>query len=272
MLRGSGLAVRPPAVAGSFYPESPWVLAGAVDRYLEAAAARAPKVPPPAVIAPHAGYVYSGPVAGSAFAAWRDLDPPVRRIVLLGPNHYLPVRGIALPDASAMATPLGEVPVALELCVELLELPAVHRDAAAHAPEHSLEVELPFLQRLLGEFEVVPLLVGEAAPEEVAAVLRVAWRGPETRVVVSSDLSHYLAYEEARLVDRATADQIRAGEAGLVPFQACGARAINGLLVEVARRGLAAEVLDLRNSGDTAGPRDQVVGYGAFAFGSATDA
>lgn len=264
--------VRPPAVAGSFYPGSPRALAAAVDRYLEAAVARAPAVAPLAVIAPHAGYIYSGPVAGSAFASWWELDPPVRRIVLLGPNHYLPVRGVALPEAAALATPLGEVPVARDLCAELLALPAVHRDAAAHAPEHSLEVELPFLQRLLGEFEVVPLLVGEATSGEVAEVLRVAWRGPETRVVVSSDLSHYLPYDEARRVDRTTAEQIRAGAGGVAPFQACGARAINGLLVEATRRGLAAEVLDLRNSGDTAGPRDQVVGYGAFAFGTAADA
>lgn len=271
MQLASRAPIRPPAVSGRFYPDSPQALTTAVDRYLGAAAgSRLPAAP--ALIAPHAGYVYSGPIAGSAFAVWREVDPPVRRIVLLGPNHYVPVRGIALPEASAFATPLGAVPVAAELVAELRSLPGVRIDAAAHAPEHSLEVELPFLQRLLGEVEIVPLLVGEAAPAEVAAVLRVAWNDPGTRVVVSSDLSHFLPYEEARRVDQVTADQIRAGGERLTPFQACGARAINGLLFEAARRGLTAELLDLRNSGDTAGTRDQVVGYGAFVFSGEADA
>jgi len=268
MPAASRLPIRPAAVAGRFYPASPRELASSVARYLDQAVPGAAGAVPPALIAPHAGYVYSGPVAGSAFAAWSALRGKVQRVVLLGPAHYVAVDGVALSGASAFATPLGEVPVDAETCARVAELPFVVAHPAAHAPEHALEVELPFLQGVLGDFSVVPLLVGDASPGEVAQVLALAWSGPETVVVVSSDLSHYLPYEVACRVDRATSEQIREPRAPLDGQQACGARAINGLLVEAKRRGLAAEIVDLRNSGDTAGGKDQVVGYGAFAFRS----
>jgi MEMO1 family protein len=244
-------AVRAPAVAGSFYPADPSQLRALVARLLAAAPYGAQ---PKAVIAPHAGYAYSGPVAASVFR--RIEDTAVSRVILLGPAHSAPLRGVALPDAAAMRTPLGDVPV------EDLPLP---RDAAAHAGEHSLEVELPFLQIALGSFSLVPLAVGEATAEEVAAILEQAWGGTETLVVVSSDLSHYLSYDDARRADAASAKEILA-LGRLTHEDACGATAVNGLLLLAKRRGLRAELVDLRNSGDTAGDKRRVVGYGAFAF------
>ena len=245
------LAVRPPAVAGTFYPADPVELRDTVARLL--AAAR-PGVPPKALIVPHAAYVYSGPIAASGFA--RVVDAPVRRVVLLGPSHFAYLRGCALPDAAAMRTPLGDLPV------EELPLP---RDRAAHAREHSLEVELPFLQVALSIETHAPIAVGDAGPEAVAAVLEQLWGGPETLIVISSDLSHYLPYEEARRTDAATAKEILAlGQVG--HDDTCGAGPINGLLVAARERGMRAELIDLRSSGDTAGVRRSVVGYGAFAF------
>ncbi len=261
-------AVRPPAVAGTFYTERPAPLAEQVGRFL--GDARGKERPGTlAIIAPHAGYVYSGPVAGSAFAAVRPAAAKIRRVILLGPAHCVPVRGLALPDARALETPLGSVPVDLELAAEALALDAVTVSADAHAPEHSLEVELPFLQVLLGEFTVLPLVVGKATVGEVAEAIDRLWRSDDTLVVISSDLSHYHPYETARRLDRETSDAIVALEAPLPPDRACGALPIGGLLVAARRRGLAAELLDLRSSGDTAGDRDRVVGYGAFAFGPA---
>ena len=244
-------AVRPPAVAGSFYPADPMELRETVARLL--AAAR-PGAPPKALIAPHAAYVYSGAIAASAFA--RIVDASLPRVVLLGPSHYAYLRGSALPDAAAMRTPLGDVPV------EDLPLP---RDRAAHAREHSLEVELPFLQVALPLGTVAPLAVGDADPEAVAGLLEQLWGGAETLIVISSDLSHYLPYEEAVRMDAATAKEILA-LGRITHDDACGADPINGLMLAAKRRGMRAELVDLRNSGDTAGDRRSVVGYGAFAF------
>ena len=258
--------VRPPAVAGAFYPGSPDRLKGLVEDLLREAPA--PSAPAPkAIIAPHAGYVYSGPIAASAFRAAASAAAAIKRVVLLGPAHFVPIQGLALPDHNSFATPLGEVAVEPEGARESLRLPQVRVQPAAHAQEHSLEVEIPFLQVLLGEeFEIVPLVVGEASGEEVAEVLERLWGGPETLIVISSDLSHYLPYEQARAVDAATAAQIAALGEPLQGRQACGARPINGLLVAARRKGLVPTLLDLRNSGDTAGDRDRVVGYGAFGF------
>jgi AmmeMemoRadiSam system protein B len=244
-------AVRPPAVAGTFYPEDPVELRDIVSRLLAAAS---PGARPKALIAPHAGYVYSGAVAASAFV--RLDDAPFSRVVLLGPSHFVYLRGLALPDARAMRTPLGDVPV------EDLRLP---HDGAAHEREHSLEVELPFLQVALRAFTVAPLAVGDAGPDEVADKLEPLWGGAETLVVVSSDLSHYLPYEDAVRLDAATAKEILA-LGRLTHDDACGADPVNGLLLVAKRRGMRAELLDLRNSGDTAGDKREVVGYGAFAF------
>jgi AmmeMemoRadiSam system protein B len=257
---------RPAAVAGLFYPDEARELGRSVETYLakgRPARAKDPK----AIIAPHAGYIYSGPVAGTAFRAWLDAKPAVERVVLVGPSHHVWFEGLALPSASAFETPLGRVAVDREAVSGITDLPQVHVFDPAHAAEHCLEVELPFLQVLLGRFAIVPLVVGEATDEQVEEVLDRLWGGPETRIVISSDLSHYHPYEVARRIDRSTAGAIEAGEVELLTAQhACGFRAIRGLLRAAGARGLMAETADLRNSGDTAGPRDRVVGYGAFLF------
>jgi len=262
------LHVRPAAVAGMFYPAESTELREQVDALLAGAGAAAPAAPAPeapkALIVPHAGYVYSGPVAASAYAAVRPLAGRVRRVVLLGPAHRVYLTGMALPEADAFETPLGVVPVDLDA---LERIPWVPRSADAHLREHSLEVQLPFLIRALGDFALVPLCVGEATPQEVARAIDALWGGPETLIVVSSDLSHYLPYQVARSTDRGTAHAILSlGPRPIHHEQACGATPVNGLLLIARRRGLRAELLDLLSSGDTAGGRAEVVGYGAFAF------
>jgi AmmeMemoRadiSam system protein B/AmmeMemoRadiSam system protein A len=262
-------ATRPPAVAGMFYPASADELRRQVDDLLAAAAhAAAPPAAagPKALIAPHAGYVYSGPIAASAYARLAPHAQRIRRVVLLGPTHRVAVRGLAAPGVDRFATPLGEVPIDRDAMAALRALPQVTDSPLAHAAEHSLEVQLPFLQRLLPDFRLVPLAVGDAAAEEVAEVLDRAWGGDETLIVVSSDLSHYLPYDAARAVDRATVERLLRLDDGLHHEQACGATPVNGLLRVARRRGLCPELLDLRNSGDTAGDRRRVVGYAAVAF------
>jgi MEMO1 family protein len=259
-------AVRPPAVAGTFYPAPPERLAAAVAGYLRDGVGET-GAPPKALIAPHAGYLYSGPVAGSAFRALQASAAGIRRVVLLGPSHFVAFEGLALPAWKAFATPLGDVPVSAEARETLAGLPQVVTSDRPHAREHSLEVELPFLQCVLGAFEIVPLAVGDAEPGQVAKVLERLWGGDETLVVVSSDLSHYLDYDSARRRDAATAAAIVAlDDRALGAEDACGCNPIRGLLVAARRHALTARQLDLRNSGDTAGARDAVVGYGAFTF------
>ncbi len=258
--------VRRPAVAGLFYPDDPAELAAAVQTLLATAPNREAPLPK-AVIAPHAGYVYSGPVAASAYAPLAQGRGLIRRVVLLGPSHRVPFRGLAAPSAAWFETPLGRIPVDREAIADLLDLPQVQVLDAAHAQEHSLEVHLPFLQTALGGFRLVPLVAGDATPQEVGEVLERLWDGPETLIVVSSDLSHYLDYETARRIDAVTARAIEALEPEAIGYeQACGRTPINGLLWVARRKGLQAHTVDLRNSGDTAGPRDQVVGYGAWLF------
>ena len=258
--------VRQPAVAGFFYPADPRELGSVVDGLIDCGE---PSVShPKALIAPHAGYIYSGPTAGIAMATLVEDRDHIERVVLLGPSHFVAFAGLAASRAEVFRTPLGPVPVDVELRDRLLELPHVLIDDRAHAREHSLEVLLPFLQRALRHFEVVPLAVGDASPEEVGAVLERAWGDGATRIVVSSDLSHYQDYRTAQRRDRTTCEAIeRLDAAALGPTDACGCRAVAGLLEIARRRGLSARTLDLRNSGDTAGPRDSVVGYGAWAFG-----
>jgi AmmeMemoRadiSam system protein B len=262
--------VRQPAVAGLFYPADRRELAESVRAHLDLGSAlvrrEAGMRSPKAIVAPHAGYDYSGPIAGSAFSAWSESTRDVRRVIVLGPAHRVALRGLALPGSSAMATPLGNVAIDGELAERVLELPQVVTHAGAHAQEHSLEVELPFLQLLFEDFTVLPLVVGDARPNDVAEVLGVVWGGEETRIVISSDLSHYLPYDEARVADRSTAEKILACDGPLGPYDACGAYCLNGLLVAARARGMRCDLLDLRNSGDTAGDRRRVVGYGAFAF------
>lgn len=256
-------ATRPAAVAGLFYPGSPRELRTTVTDLLTGAAPP-PGPPPKAVIAPHAGYVYSGPIAASAFSALARR--PVKRVILLGPSHRVGFRGLALPEAAAFATPLGDVPVDAEAAAAVADLPEVFPFAAAHEEEHALEVELPFLQVLFPGLSILPLVVGEAAPATVADVLERAWGREDTAIVVSSDLSHYLPAPRAEEVDRATAREILALGGPLAGQQACGARPVNGLLDAARRRRLVPALLDLRHSGDTAGDRSRVVGYGAFSF------
>lgn len=260
------MQVRPPVVAGAFYPEDRATLAAEVARLMDAAVA----VPPAqAIIAPHAGYQYSGPIAASAYAALRG-GASVRRVLLLGPAHFVPLRGIAASSAAAFRTPLGDAAVDADARDALLEGGLVTIDDAPHRREHSLEVQLPFLQALLPGVPVLPLAVGSAGADAVAAVLDRLW-GDETAVVISSDLSHYLPYEAARIADRRTADAILALDPeALDEESACGVVPVAGLLVAARRRGLSARALDLRSSGDTAGPRDEVVGYGGFAFATSS--
>jgi AmmeMemoRadiSam system protein B len=256
---------RSPAVAGLFYPGDAETLRREVDQLIaDAEDGRGPT--PKALIAPHAGYVYSGAVAATAYARIRE-PAAIRRVVLLGPAHRWPLRGIAYCGADAFTTPLGEVPVDMDALAMISTLPGVHQLDAAFDGEHCLEVQLPFLQARLRDFRIMPLLVGEADATEVAAVLERLWGGPETLIVISSDLSHYLDYDSASGLDARTAAAICALDAGsIASAQACGQRPIAGLLRAARAHGLEGRLLDLRNSGDTAGPRDRVVGYGAFAF------
>jgi AmmeMemoRadiSam system protein B len=260
-------AVRPPAVAGLFYPAEPQELSRCLGEMLRQAQPRAAGRPAPkAIIAPHAGYVYSGPIAASAYALLAQAAARIARVVLLGPAHRVALRGLALPGAHAFATPLGTVELDEDGVAALERLPQVRVSAQAHALEHSLEVHLPFLQTVLPSFRVVPLVVGSASAEEVAEAIERLWGGEETAIVVSSDLSHYLSYDDARAVDRETARAILALATAISHEQACGATPVAGLALSARRRGMRAELLDLRNSGDTAGDRSRVVGYGAFAF------
>ena len=258
--------VRPPAVAGSFYPGDAAQLADAVREYLGAVPAtnaRAPK----ATIVPHAGYIYSGPVAATAYARLAALRGVVRRVALIGPAHYVPIRGLAASAASAFASPLGEVPVDRAAIDGLRDLPQLVVRDDAHEPEHSLEVQLPFLQSELQDFTIVPLVVGAATYDEVREVLERLWGGTETLIVISSDLSHYHDYARAQRLDADTAAAILALDADAIgEDRACGRLPIGGLLTVARTKGLKPTMVDLRNSGDTAGPRSHVVGYGSFLF------
>ncbi len=291
--------LRYPNVAGTFYPADPRALAAQVRAYVRSAPdtdprsraetesrteqaagsgtgsraradALAPSMPgrwPKALIVPHAGYIYSGPVAGSAYAQLAAGTAAIHRVVLLGPSHRLPFYGLAYSQAEAFVTPLGQVPVDREAYQVIADLPQARAFEAPFQGEHCLEVQLPFLQVLLEDFHLVPFLVGEATAAEVAAVLERLWGGNETLILVSSDLSHYLDYATARRLDAATSQAIAALEpAAIGDDQACGRIPVKGLLKAARHHGLGCQVLDLRNSGDTAGPRNQVVGYGAFAF------
>jgi len=259
-------SVRPAAVAGQFYPADDRVLRAQISEMLSSAVALDEAPMPKALVVPHAGYIYSGPVAATAYASLGPLRQQIRRVVLLGPAHRMPVSGFALPAAQAFATPLGEIPIAREAWLALQERPDVVVDDRPHALEHALEVQLPFLQLCLDSFELVPLLVGRSTPEAAGDLLEALWGGPETLIVISSDLSHYHPYHQASTCDRATVQQILLMHGGIDHEQACGATAVNGLIPVARRHGLEPKLLDLRNSGDTAGDRSRVVGYASIAF------
>lgn len=241
------------------------MLRSQLDRLL-AENARDAERPPKVLIAPHAGYIYSGPVAASAYALLSPWSARIRRVLLLGPAHRAPVRGLALPACDAFRTPLGDVSLDSEAVALARTLPQVRVNGAAHTLEHSLEVHLPFLQAVLDKFILVPFVIGQAGADEIAQVLDPLWGGEETLIVISSDLSHYLPYERACAVDAFTAESVVRLQGQISHEQACGATPINGLLVAARQRGLEAALLDLRNSGDTAGDKTRVVGYAAMAF------
>jgi len=259
-------ATRAAAVAGMFYPEDPHELRLAIRQYLADVESEGPV--PKAIIAPHAGYIYSGPVAASAYARLAPAHDLITRVILLGPAHRVGFRGLAASHAEEFQTPLGEIPLDVECIRKLAELPQVHYLDEAHKLEHSLEVQLPFLQSILDDFVLIPLLVGEADADAVCAVLEAAWGGPETLIVISSDLSHFHDYATAKRLDSETSRAIESLQPDQIQHEnACGRNPVNGLLKAARNHTLHAKTIDLRNSGDTAGPRDQVVGYGAYVFG-----
>ncbi len=257
-------AVRPAAVAGMFYPADPRQLASGVRALLDSSHAKPQQ--PKALIVPHAGYIYSGAIAASAYSTLTSIASRIRRVVLLGPTHRVAVNGLALPDTSAFETPLGKVMLDVPAMSSITNLPQVIISDAAHALEHSLEVQLPFLQCMLDDFTLLPLAVGHATAQEVAEVLETVWGGDETLIVISSDLSHYLPYADAQQADVITANDILRLTQPITHEQACGGTPVNGLIIAARAHHLTPHLLDLRNSGDTAGSHDRVVGYAAFVF------
>lgn len=260
---------RPAAVAGQFYPDQPLALASAVTDLLRHATVPPEGTrPPKAIIAPHAGYVYSGPVAANVYRRLAPLRGQVHRVVLLGPAHRVAFYGMALSSADAWDMPGGSIRLDREGAAVALGVPGVLVDDRAHADEHSLEVHLPFLRAVLGDgFTLLPVVVGQATADQVEALLAAVWGGPETLIVISSDLSHFLGYSAARARDYATAEAIERLDERAIDFEdACGHLPVSGLLRMARRKGLAVERVDIRSSGDTAGTRDRVVGYGAWAF------
>jgi AmmeMemoRadiSam system protein B len=259
-------SIRPAAVAGMFYPDDPTELRESVEEYLAGASIDHSHAPPKALIVPHAGYMYSGRVAASAYASIAARRDDIRRVVILGPSHRVYLRGVAAPTAHAFVTPLGQIPIDRALCDDLLQSTEVTLADAPHAQEHSLEVQLPFLQVVLGDFELVPLVAGDASPAQTAAVLRNAWGDDATVVLISSDLSHYHPYEVAQHIDNETSELILRRSPTLIGERACGAVCINGLLHLAKEQGFGIREIERMNSGDTAGDKRRVVGYGAFAL------
>ncbi len=262
--------IRQPAVAGSFYPDQQQTLADNVNHLLTANQTDSPQSDvepaPKAIIVPHAGYIYSGSVAAAAYARLTSVRDSITRVVLLGPVHRVPVRGLALPGASIFATPLGNIQIDQTAVSTIKNMPQVVVSSAAHAQEHSLEVQLPFLQSVLNDFKLLPLAIGDTTPAEVAEVLNVLWGGAETLIVISSDLSHFLPYQTAQKTDANTVQNILQLQATLSHEQACGGTPVNGLLLAAKQHQLQPHLLDLRNSGDTAGDKNRVVGYASIAF------
>lgn len=257
--------VRPPAVAGLFYPDDPGELRAVVSEYLDAAdVGDSSAATPKALIAPHAGYIYSGAIAAAAYACIALQRDRIRKVVLVGPSHRVYFHGMCVPEADVFRTPLGEVRLGAETR-QLLGADTVASDKP-HAMEHCLEVQLPFLQMLLGDFELIPIVAGVASASTVACALDSVWGDDETLIIASSDLSHYHDYATAQSIDAATSSAILSFETGLSGEQACGAVAINGLLRSARQRNLGIKEIARCNSGDTAGDRSRVVGYGAFAL------
>ena len=260
-----GISIREPAVANTFYPGDAGELSTQINTFLAAAELPDNTNTPKAIIAPHAGYVYSGPVAASAYARLIKAKERIKRVILLGPTHRVSFYGCAVSSADAFSTPLGNIKLDKETINSLLDKGLVKTLDQAHAMEHSLEVQLPFLQTVLDDFLLTPIVIGEASAAEVSQLLETVWGGPETLIVISSDLSHYHSYDTAREMDLDTCRKIETLDyQTLTGNQACGFMPVRGLLYLARQQNMTVETIDYRNSGDTAGPRDQVVGYGAY--------
>ena len=258
------MTIRQPAVAGMFYPESASTLNSFLTEMLNDSQVR--DLSPKVLIVPHAGYIYSGPVAASAYRLLEGIKDTVRRVILLGPAHQVSLEGMALPDCDAFSTPLGDIPLDTPAMDSLLQFSQVQKSDAPHAMEHSLEVQCPFLQMCLSDFKLIPVVVGDTTPIAVAEVLDYLWGGEETLIIISSDLSHFHNYEEATYRDNLTVKAIEQLSSNLTGGQACGCHPLNGMMKVAQRRGMEVITLDVRNSGDTAGDKDRVVGYGSFVI------
>jgi AmmeMemoRadiSam system protein B len=260
-------SIRQPAVSDIFYPGNPQGLKEMVSGFLDQVVPQGN--PPKALIAPHAGYIYSGAVAAAVYARLKPVSDKIKRVVLLGPSHRVPFQGLAVSDADFFRTPLGDIPLDREALTQLNDMPQVVHLDQAHISEHSLEVQLPFLQQVLTSFSLIPLVVGDASEEAVSEVLGRLWGGQETLIVISSDLSHYHDYITAQRMDQQTSDSIIALDPDSIRYEdACGRIPIQGLLLQAKKLGLEGEIIELQNSGDTAGDKGRVVGYGAYAFQS----
>ncbi len=259
--------IRPPAVAGMFYPANPHVLSDMIKQDLAQANLNPDIATPKAIIVPHAGYIYSGPVAASAFALLKPYRQLIKRVVIIGPSHRVGFNGVAISSADAFDTPLGTIPIDKKGLAKLSGMAGVHINDEAHVAEHSLEVQLPFLQTMLDQFSIVPIVAGDASPQLISNIIKTLWGGSETLIVISSDLSHYHQYEIARQLDKITSQAILNLDVDTVDSEhACGCVGIRGLLTFAQQHPLEASLIDLRNSGDTAGSKDSVVGYGAYLF------
>ena len=258
--------VRQPAVAGLFYQADKQSLSHDINQYLTQAQATL-NLHPKAIVVPHAGYVYSGPIAASAYKEIIPFKHEINRVVLLGPSHRVAFQGLAVPESDEFKTPLGNIPIDQKGIQLLADLPQVIASEQAHRDEHSLEVQLPFLQLILGEFTLIPLVVGEADRYEVAEVIKRLWGDEHTLIVISTDLSHYHEYSDAKRIDRATTDAILNLKPDLISYEdACGRNGLKGMLTVAEEKHLRVDLLDLRNSGDTAGDKSRVVGYGAYVI------
>ncbi len=258
--------IRQPCVAGFFYPADPTVLHNTVHGLLNSAKNH-PINPPRAIIAPHAGYIYSGPIAATIYKTLLPLREKIRHVVLFGPAHRVPFRGVAATAMDYFATPLGKVTIDHAIIKNALKVPNVEIFEHAYDGEHSLEVQLPFLQSVLADFKLAPFVVGDADPNTVAQIIETLWGNPDTLFVISSDLSHYYDYDTATNLDTAASNAIvHLQPQQIKDNQACGRLPVKGLLLAAQKLGLKASLLDLRNSGDTAGDKQRVVGYGAYHF------
>lgn len=259
--------IRQAAVAGLFYPADPEILHDMIERDLGQISSLAVTSSPKVLIVPHAGYIYSGPIAASAFALLKQSQHLIKRVVIIGPSHRVGFRGVALSSADYFDLPLGRIPIDKVAQAKLLEIDGVHIIDDAHAAEHSLEVQLPFLQYILDDFSIVPIVAGDASSELIAEVIATLWGGAETLIVISSDLSHYHDYQTAQQLDQITSQAILELDVNTIDSQhACGCVGIRGLLTFAQQHPMKAAIVDLRNSGDTAGSKDSVVGYGAYSF------